>query len=89
MKILTAKHWLRLGRNPYGRDRGRIERTEEDGNPIRSPTVPTNLYSWKFPEIESQTKEHTCAGLRPWHIYIRKLPSFILIREDVPNPVET
>jgi hypothetical protein len=41
MQILTANHWTEV-RDPYGGVRGRIERTEGDGNPIGRTTVSTN-----------------------------------------------
>ena len=81
MQILIAKHWTEV-RDPYGRVRGRIEGAEGDGNPIGRPTVSTNLDPWELPETEPPTKEHTQAGLRPWGICSRRLPSLASEGED-------
>ena len=43
-----ANHWIEV-RDSYGRIRGRIEETEEDGNSIGRPTVSTNLDPWELP----------------------------------------
>ena len=60
MQILTADHQTEV-REPYGRVRGRIEGTEQDGNPTGKPTVSTNLDSWELQETEPPTNEHTWA----------------------------
>ena len=64
MQILTAKHWTGV-KDLYGRVMGRIEGTEEDGNTIGRPTVPTNLDPRELPETKPPTKEHTQAGPGP------------------------
>jgi hypothetical protein len=64
MQILTAKHCPE-GRDVYGRDRGRIEGTEGDGNPIGRPTASANLDPWELSETKPPTKDHTQASLRP------------------------
>jgi hypothetical protein len=46
-----------------GRTEG-TEGTEEDDDPTGRPTVSTNLDTWKLPETEPPTKEHSQAG--PW-----------------------
>jgi hypothetical protein len=58
MQILTANHWIEIG-NPYGRVRGRIERAEGDGEPIRRPAVSTNLDHSELPETKPKSNEQT------------------------------
>jgi hypothetical protein len=64
MQILTAKHWTEVW-DPYGRDRGRIEGAEGDGNHIGRPTVSSNLDPWELPETEPPTKDPTWTVLKP------------------------
>ena len=64
MQIFTANHWTEVG-DQYGRDRGRIEKTEEDCNPIGRKAVSVNPDSSEFPETKPKTKEHTWACLCP------------------------
>jgi hypothetical protein len=63
MQILTANHWTQVG-NPYGRVRGRIKGTEGDDDPIRRPTMSTNLDPWELPETKPSIKECTQVGPR-------------------------
>jgi hypothetical protein len=57
--------------DPYGRVRGKTERTEEDGNNlIGKTTVSSNLDSSELLETKSPTKELVHD---PWHI-CRQLP---------------
>jgi hypothetical protein len=63
MQILTFRLWTEVW-DPYVRVRGRTEGAEGAGNPIRRPTVSTNLDSWELPETKPPTKEHTRAGLK-------------------------
>jgi len=58
MQILTGNHWTEVG-DPYGRVRGRIERAEGDGSPIRRTTVSINRDSSEFPETKPPTKDYT------------------------------
>jgi hypothetical protein len=62
MQILKVNHWTEV-REPYGRVRRRIEDAEGDGNPIRKPTVSTNINPWELSEIKLQTKEHGTRSL--------------------------
>jgi hypothetical protein len=70
----------------YRRVRGRTEEAEGDGNPIRRPTVSTNLDPWGLPGTKPPTK-----GLAwdPWHISIREQPCLASVGKDVPNPIDT
>jgi hypothetical protein len=82
MQILTAKHWTEVG-DPYGRAKGRIKGTKDDGNPTGRPTVSTNLDPWEFPETEHRLVQG------PQHICYRELPYLASEEKDVPNLAET
>ena len=64
MQILIVNHWIEVG-DPYGRVRERIEEAEGDDNPIRRPTVLTNLVPWLLSETKPPIKKHTWAGSWP------------------------
>jgi hypothetical protein len=56
MQIPTPNHWTEI-RGLYGRIRGRIERAEVEGDPIRRPAVSTNPGPWDLPETDPPTRQ--------------------------------
>lgn len=65
-----------------------LENDEERDTIVRS-VVSTNLKHWALSDNEPPTRQNRLAGLRPWHIYSRELPSLGSMREYLPNSWET
>jgi hypothetical protein len=64
VQILTAKNCNEV-RDPKRKVGGRNERSEEDDNHIRGPTVSNNLETWELPKTNTPTKGHTWTNPRP------------------------
>jgi hypothetical protein len=77
MQILIAKHWAEV-RDLYRRVGGRTEGTEGAGNPIRRPTISTNLDPCGLPDYNPPTEKHAWAGQRPLAHMEQRTALFVL-----------
>jgi hypothetical protein len=65
------------------------KKTEEEGNPVREPTVSINLELWNLSDTGPPTRQHLTADKSPQHIYSRWLMSLGSVTEAAPNPQKT
>ena len=87
MQIFTSNQWTEVD-EPCGWIRKRLEESEEEGDPIRRPTVSTNLDLWDLSDIEPQPGSIYQLILGPKHIYSREIPGLDSVKKDAPNPQE-
>jgi hypothetical protein len=60
-QILISNQWSEVG-FPRGWIRERLEKVEEEGNPIGRAAVSTNLNPWHLSDTEPSTRQHTTSG---------------------------
>jgi hypothetical protein len=79
MQIFIPNQWTEAA-DPCGCIGENLEEAEE-GNPIRRPTVLTNLDPWDLSETGPPTRQHTPSEIRPpTHIQERAARSGLSLR---------
>ena len=62
-QLLTPNQWSEV-EDPCGWIKERLEEAEEEDDPIRRPTLSTNLDSWDLSDPQPPRRQHTLAGPR-------------------------
>jgi hypothetical protein len=85
MEIFVLNQWTEAA-DPCGWIRGKLEESEEEGNPVVGAAISINLDLQDLLDTGPSTRQ--CSQLKwgPQYMYSRGLQGMNLVREDAPNP---